>query len=81
MKELQLVSLEVLPPLLENNGPLSDSKNKYDERLYNSDLAPVPDSERNWGTYNFAALWISMAHCVPTYMLAGGLVAMGMNWW
>jgi NCS1 family nucleobase:cation symporter-1 len=22
-----------------------------------------------------------MAHCIPTYMLAGGLVAVGMNWW
>jgi NCS1 family nucleobase:cation symporter-1 len=49
--------------------------------LYNADLAPVPASRRNWGTYNFAALWISMAHCIPTYMLAGGLVAVGMNWW
>ena len=22
-----------------------------------------------------------MAHCIPTYMLAGGLIALGMNWW
>src|SRR4029079_10496097 len=22
-----------------------------------------------------------MAHCIPTYMLAGGLIAVGMNWW
>ena len=22
-----------------------------------------------------------MAHCIPTYMLAGGLVAVGMSWW
>jgi len=49
--------------------------------LFNGDLAPVPKSRRNWTTYNFAALWISMAHCIPTYMLAGGLVAVGMNWW
>src|SRR5438045_9186551 len=49
--------------------------------LYSSDLAPVPKSRRNWTTYNFAALWISMAHCIPTYMLAGGLIAVGMNWW
>src|SRR5215470_4060434 len=52
-----------------------------DSRLFNPDLAPVPPSRRNWTTYNFAALWISMAHCIPTYMLAGGLVAVGMNWW
>jgi len=49
--------------------------------LYNDDLAPVPRERRNWSTYNFAALWISMAHCIPTYMMAGGLIALGMNWW
>src|SRR5205085_12458593 len=49
--------------------------------LFNADLAPVPKSRRNWTTYNFAALWISMAHCIPTYMLAGALIANGMNWW
>jgi NCS1 family nucleobase:cation symporter-1 len=49
--------------------------------LFSADLAPVPDQHRNWTTYSFAALWISMAHCIPTYMMAGGLVAVGMNWW
>jgi NCS1 family nucleobase:cation symporter-1 len=49
--------------------------------LYNEDLAPVPIASRNWTTYNYAALWISMAHCIPTYMLASGLIASGMNWW
>src|SRR5437660_671114 len=48
--------------------------------LYNHDLAPVPLSRRNWSTYNYAALWVSMAHCIPTYMLASGLLAAGMNW-
>src|ERR1043165_4233170 len=52
-----------------------------DSPLFNPDLAPVPKSRRVWTTYNFAALWISMAHCIPTYMLAGGLIASGMNWW
>src|SRR5438093_6521223 len=42
--------------------------------LYNRDLAPVPISRRNWSTYNYAALWVSMAHCIPTYMLASGLM-------
>ena len=49
--------------------------------LYNPDLAPVPIARRVWTTYNYAALWISMAHCIPTYMLASGLMAAGMNWW
>ena len=49
--------------------------------LYNEDLAPVSIAKRTWTTYNYAALWISMAHCIPTYMLASGLIASGMNWW
>ena len=48
--------------------------------LYNEDLAPVPISRRIWTTYNYAALWISMAHSIPTYMLASGLMAAGMDW-
>jgi NCS1 family nucleobase:cation symporter-1 len=48
--------------------------------LSNHDLAPVPLDRRTWSTYNYAALWISMAHCIPTYMLASGLLAAGMNW-
>ena len=50
-------------------------------RLYSEDLAPVPVEKRNWTTYNYAALWISMAHCIPTYMLSSGLISAGMNWW
>jgi NCS1 family nucleobase:cation symporter-1 len=49
--------------------------------LYNEDLAPVAIEKRNWTTYNYAALWISMAHCIPTYMMASGLISAGMNWW
>ncbi len=49
--------------------------------LFNGDLAPTPAGRRTWSTYNFAALWIAMAHCIPTYMLAGSLIAIGMNWW
>ncbi len=49
--------------------------------LINEDLAPVPVSRRKWGTWNFAALWISMSLCIPTYMLASSLIGGGMNWW
>src|SRR5687767_9083942 len=48
--------------------------------LYNDDLAPVPPSGRKWGVASFAALWISMSACIPTYMLASGLIGSGMNW-
>ncbi|HEY8904139.1 MAG TPA: cytosine permease, partial [Chthoniobacterales bacterium] len=48
--------------------------------LWNADLAPVPASGRKWGLWNFAALWISMAACIPTYMLASSLIDGGMSW-
>ncbi len=49
--------------------------------LYNHDLAPVPVAGRTWDTYNYAALWVSMSACIPTYMLSSGLIASGMSWW
>jgi NCS1 family nucleobase:cation symporter-1 len=52
-----------------------------DPALYSEDLAPTALAKRTWTTYTFAALWISMAHCIPTYMLASGLIKAGMNWW
>jgi nucleobase:cation symporter-1, NCS1 family len=50
-------------------------------QLINEDLAPVPPAKRTWGTWNYAALWISMSLCIPTYMLASSLIGGGMNWW
>ncbi len=47
----------------------------------NEDLAVVPATARKWGTWNYAALWISMSLCIPTYMLASSLIEGGMNWW
>src|ERR1019366_6090018 len=29
--------------------------------LYNEDLAPVPQSRRDWGVYNYASLWVGMS--------------------
>ena len=52
-----------------------------DPTLYNDDLAPVPIERRTWGIYNYAALWVAMSVCIPTYMLASGLIAGGMSWW
>jgi cytosine/uracil/thiamine/allantoin permease len=52
-----------------------------DPTLYNQDLAPIPKERRTWGTYNYASLWVAMSVCIPTYMLASGLIAGGMSWW
>lgn len=52
----------------------------YDASLYNEDLAPIPPERRTWTTYNYASLWVAMSVCIPTYMLASGLIASGMSW-
>jgi nucleobase:cation symporter-1, NCS1 family len=57
--------------MLENNS----------SSLINEDLAPIAPANRTWGTWNYAALWISMSLCIPTYMLASSLIQGGMNWW
>ncbi len=49
--------------------------------LINEDLAAIPQEKRTWGTWNYAALWVSMSLCIPTYMLASSLIEGGMNWW
>lgn len=49
--------------------------------LYNHDLAPVAVAGRTWTTWDYSALWISMAHCIPTYTLASYMIAQGLAWW
>ena len=49
--------------------------------LYSEDLAPIKAQNRSWTTWNYAALWISMSLCIPTYMLSSSLIEGGMNWW
>ena len=66
--------------LADGRVELLDTRRVEASPLYNDDLAPVPLARRNWTTYNYAALWVSMAHCIPTYMLASGLMASGMSW-
>jgi NCS1 family nucleobase:cation symporter-1 len=48
--------------------------------LYNHDLAPVRTEQRNWTTYAYMALWIGMAINIPSWTLAAGLIAIGMDW-
>jgi len=60
--------------------PADISLRDTDPSLYNPDLAPIPMEKRSWGTYNYASLWVAMSVCIPTYMLASGLIAEGLNW-
>src|SRR3954464_1116537 len=66
--------------LADGRIELVDTRRVEASPLYNDDLAPVATARRTWSTYNYAALWVSMAHCIPTYMLASGLMASGMSW-
>jgi nucleobase:cation symporter-1, NCS1 family len=50
-------------------------------RYINRDIAPTRIAARTWSMKDVATLWISMCACVPTYMLASGLIAEGMNSW
>ncbi|MFI9156212.1 NCS1 family nucleobase:cation symporter-1 [Kitasatospora aureofaciens] len=62
------VELDPAEGALPSNGFTSD------------DLRPVPVRRRTWTTYNFLALWVGMAHNIPSWTLASGLVAIGMDW-
>jgi NCS1 family nucleobase:cation symporter-1 len=48
--------------------------------LHNDDLAPVPIAKRTWTTYNYLALWVGMSINIPSWLLASGLIAIGMSW-
>lgn len=50
-----------------------------DSDLWNEDLAPTVEAQRNWRWWHFAALWLGMVICVPAYMLASGLIEQGMS--
>ncbi|MBC7588535.1 MAG: NCS1 family nucleobase:cation symporter-1 [Chitinophagaceae bacterium] len=60
---------------------MTDNQTIANSSLYSEDLAPIPFSKRTWGTWNYAALWISMSLCIPTYLLASSFIKNGMNWW
>ena len=69
--------------------PAAARANIESSPLYNRDLAPTVTpgeaasghrAARSWGTYNYAALWVSMSVNILTYMLAASLIQGGMDW-
>ncbi len=60
--------------IIELNEDLSHSD------LYSEDLAPVPKEKRTWSMWHLAALWVGMAVCIPTYLLASYMIVAGMSW-
>ena len=49
--------------------------------MWNDDLRPCSLDEHSWKGNKFASLWVGMCICLPTYSLASGMIALGMNWW
>ncbi len=49
--------------------------------LYSEDLAPVPANQRTWNKWHLAAIWVGMAVCIPTYLLASYMIKTGLNWY
>ena len=60
--------------------PPPDPSDIESSPLCNADLAPTSGAQRTWGTYAFAALWISMSINIATYLLGSSLIQGGMNW-
>ncbi|WP_298899141.1 NCS1 family nucleobase:cation symporter-1 [uncultured Psychroserpens sp.] len=52
-----------------------------DSPLYSDDLAPVPSNQRTWSKWHLAAIWVGMAVCIPTYLLASYMIKTGLNWY
>ncbi|MFL6142594.1 MAG: NCS1 family nucleobase:cation symporter-1 [Labedaea sp.] len=59
---------------------LPDHSSIEGSSFYNPELAPVPVERRTWTTYNYFALWMGMAHNIPSYTLAASLIVLGMDW-
>ncbi|MBT8267128.1 MAG: NCS1 family nucleobase:cation symporter-1 [Bacteroidia bacterium] len=49
--------------------------------LYSDDLAPVSAKNRTWSKWHLAAIWVGMAVCIPTYLLASYMIKTGLNWY
>ncbi|HEX9826412.1 MAG TPA: NCS1 family nucleobase:cation symporter-1 [Flavobacteriaceae bacterium] len=56
-------------------------ENVTNSQLYSEDLAPVPANQRTWNKWHLAAIWVGMAVCIPTYLLASYMIKTGLNWY
>jgi NCS1 family nucleobase:cation symporter-1 len=48
--------------------------------LTSPDLAPTPPEQRTWNLWHIASLWVGMSVCIPSYMLAAGMIQAGLGW-
>src|SRR5262249_14333307 len=68
------------PTVRETDG-IQELEGDIRSRYVNHDLFPTRLRDRKWAMKDIAPLGISMSACVPTYMLASSLIAVGMSWW
>jgi NCS1 family nucleobase:cation symporter-1 len=66
---------------MEQELPAAAAEAEADPGYRSRDLAPTARAERTWRLRDYVALWVALAACVPTYMLASSLIDEGMNWW
>jgi nucleobase:cation symporter-1, NCS1 family len=76
------MSTATVTPTRQVNGQveLSDPAAIAGSRYANAELLPVPLRQRTWSTYNYVAIWMGMSHNISSYLLASGLIVLGMNW-
>lgn len=43
-------------------------------------MAPLPHEDRTWTMWDMTAIWVGMAVCIPTYLLASGMIRSGLSW-
>jgi len=63
-----------------NDELLTVRENLSNSPLFSEQLAPVPKDQRNWSLWNLTAIWIGMAVCIPTYILASYMIKSGLSW-
>src|SRR5690349_24287040 len=80
MGETPMPRLKMTTQAVPIQQPVETRSEITSSPLYNEDLAPTTPAQRTWSVWSIAALWISMSACIPTYMLASGLIGSGMNW-
>ena len=66
--------------MLHQNDIVNLHEDISNSPLYSEDLAPVPSQKRTWHQWDLAAIWVGMAVCIPTYLLASYMIKDGMTW-
>ncbi len=56
-------------------------KVKPDPSLYNSDLAPVSGTKKNWTWWSYTTIWMGIVHNLVAWQVAAHLMAVGLSFW